>query len=214
LSFDPAVLEIAPGARINTLSVQMVGGRVTWDRCVVKGELSPAKDPLASFSLWWKSHGAKAPADLPGPLAKTLTEGPDKTTDAAAREALLGFYRKRVAHAGEGSIADSRRAWESARVVTAAAAEAIPTTFIYRDLPEPRETFIAERGQYNVPGEKVEPAIPVNFGKFYSARGTPPPQSPRPRPVARCAGASADRPGGGEPLLATDLRGGACEDEP
>ncbi|MEQ1838966.1 MAG: DUF1549 domain-containing protein, partial [Verrucomicrobiales bacterium] len=48
LSFDPAVLEIAPGSKINTLSVQMVGGRVAWDRCVVKGELSPAKDPLAS----------------------------------------------------------------------------------------------------------------------------------------------------------------------
>jgi hypothetical protein len=173
LSFDPAVLEIAPGARINTLSVQMVGGRVTWDRGVVTGELSPAKDPLASFALWWKSHGAKAPADLPGPLAKTLTDGPDKTTDAAAREALLGFYRKRIAHAGEGALADSRRAWESARVVTAAAAEAIPTTFIFRDLPEPRETFIAERGQYNVPGEKVEPAIPVNFGKFT------PPTEPR-----------------------------------
>lgn len=173
LSFDPAILEIAPGSIINTLSVQMVGGRVTWDRGVMKGELSPAKDPLASFALWWKSHGAKAPADLPGPLAKTLTDGPDKTTDAAAREALLSFYLKRIAHAGEGSLADSRRAWESARVVAAAAAEAIPTTFIYRDLPEPRETFIAERGQYNKPGEKVEPAIPVNFGKFS------PPTEPR-----------------------------------
>ncbi len=173
LSFDPALLEIAPGARVNTLSVQMVGGRVAWDRCVVKGELSPAKDPLASFALWWKSHGSKAPADLPGPLAKTLMDGPDKTTDAAAREALLSFYLKRIAHAAEGSLADSRRVWESARVVAAAAAEAIPTTFIYRDLPEPRETFIAERGQYNKPGEKVEPAIPVNFGKFS------PPAEPR-----------------------------------
>jgi len=166
LSIDPVVLEIAPGSRISSIAVQMVGGRVTWDRCVVKGELSPAKDPLASFALWWKSHGKKAPADLPGTLAKTLTEGPDKTTEAKAREALLGFYLRRVAHPEAGTLAAPRTAWEEARVAVAAADEAIPTTFIFNDLPEPRETFIAERGQYNKPGEKVEPAIPVNFGPF------------------------------------------------
>lgn len=166
LSFDPAVLEIAPGSKINTISIQMVGGRVTWDRCVVKGELSPAKDPLASFALWWKSLETKAPTDLPGQLVKALTEGPDKTTDAATREALLAFYLRRVAHAGDGPLAVSRREWEAARVAASAADEAIPTTFVYRDLPEPRETFIAERGEYTKLGEKVEPAIPVNFGAF------------------------------------------------
>jgi hypothetical protein len=166
LSFDPAVLEIGPGSRLATLSVQMVGGRVAWDRCAVKGELSPAKDPLASFALWWKSHDKRTPADLPGPLAKTLADGPDKTTDTKARETLLAFYLRRIAHPAGGSAAAPRRAWEEARVAVAAADEAIPTTFIFNDLPEPRETFIAERGQYNKPGEKVEPAIPANFGPF------------------------------------------------
>jgi hypothetical protein len=165
LSFDPAVLELAPGSRLNTISVQMVAGRVAWDRCVVKGALSPAKDPLASFALWWKSHGKKAPADLPGALAKTLTEGPDKTTDAKAREALLAFYVRRVGHPVE-PLATPRQSWTEARVAAAAADEAIPTTFIFNDLPEPRETFIAERGQYNKRGAQVEPAIPVHFGPF------------------------------------------------
>jgi hypothetical protein len=165
LSFDPAVLELAPGSRLNTISVQMVAGRVAWDRCLMKGALSPAKDPLASFALWWKSHGKKAPADLPGALAKTLTEGPDKTTDAKAREALLAFYVRRVGHPFE-PLATPRQSWTEARIAAAAADEAIPTTFIFNDLPEPRETFIAERGQYNKRGEKVEPAIPVHFGPF------------------------------------------------
>ncbi len=166
LSFNPAVLEIGPDSRLNTISVQMVDGRVAWDRCVVKGELSPAKDPLASFALWWKSHGKKTPADLPGPLAKTLADGPDKTTDAKAREALLAFYLRRIAHPADESLAAPRMAWHEARVAAAAADEAIPTTFVFNDLPEPRETFIAERGQYTKLGEKVVPAIPANFGPF------------------------------------------------
>lgn len=173
LSFDPAVLEIGSGSRLNSIAVQMVGGRVAWDRCVVKGELSPAKDPLASFALWWKSHGKKTPADLPGALAKTLADGPGKTTEAKARGALLAFYQRRVAHPAEGPLAAPRRAWEEARVAAAAADEAIPTTFVFNDLPEPRETFVAERGQYNKPGERVEPAIPASFGPFA------PPREPR-----------------------------------
>lgn len=175
LSIDPvAVLGLAPGSRLSTLSVQQVGGRVTWDRCVVTGEISPAKDPLASFALWWKSHGKKKPADLPEPLATTLTTPPDQVTDAAAREALLAHYLRRVAHAeAAGPVAGPRREWEAARVTSLAADEAIPTTFVFGDLPQPRETFIAERGQYNKPGEKVEPAIPVSFGPFRA------PEAPR-----------------------------------
>ncbi len=166
LSFDPAALELAPGSRIGSVAVQQIGGRAAWDRCIVKGALRPAKDPLASFALWWKSHGDKRPGDLPEPLAATLAAGPGKST-AAAREALLAFYLRRVAHADSvGPLGAARRAWEESSVASAAADEAIPTTFVYADLPEPLETRVAERGDYSKLGEKVEPAIPTVFGPF------------------------------------------------
>ena len=37
---------------------------------------------------------------------------------------------------------------------------AIPGTFIFKDLPKPRESFVMMRGQYTKPGEKVEPNTP------------------------------------------------------
>ncbi|MFM7930047.1 MAG: DUF1553 domain-containing protein, partial [Pirellula sp.] len=36
---------------------------------------------------------------------------------------------------------------------------AIPSTFIYKDNPTPRESFVMLRGQYNQPGEKVQPDV-------------------------------------------------------
>ncbi len=173
LSIDFAALQIPAGSRLNTITVQMSEGRVAWDRCVVKGKLSPAKDPLSSFLLWWKTAGKKTPSDLPGPLAKPLSGGPDKTTETKVREALLAFYLRRVAHAEGGGVGELRKAWHEARVAVAAAEEAIPTTAVFSDLPEPRETFVAERGQYTKLGEKVLPAIPANFGPFT------PPKEPR-----------------------------------
>lgn len=42
--------------------------------------------------------------------------------------------------------------------------EAVPTAMIMQDLPQPRETHILLRGQYDQPGEKVTAAIPAAFG--------------------------------------------------
>jgi hypothetical protein len=166
LTFGPEVFDLAPGARVATVSVQQIGGLVAWDRFTLTGELSPAKDPLASFVLWWRQSGGKKPKDMPESIATTFATAPDKVTEAAAKEKLLAFYLRRVAWPVNDSIARARMDWEAQRVAAAAADEAIPTTFVFGDLPEPRETFIAMRGQYNKPGEKVEPAIPVAFGAF------------------------------------------------
>lgn len=173
LSFEPALFDLAPGARAGTVSIQQSGGIVAWDHLTLRGELSPAKDPLASFELWWSRMGSKKPAGVPDPLAATLTTPPAKVQDAAAREKLRAFYLRRVAHPGSESIAVSRRDWERARVASAAAADAIPTTLICRDMPQPRETFVAERGEYNKLGERVEPSIPAAFGAYE------PPAEPR-----------------------------------
>ena len=82
LSFEPSAFDLGPGARVAALSVQQIGGRVAWDRFTLTGELSPAKDPLASFDLWWSRTGGKKPADVPEPVATTLTTPPAKVTGA------------------------------------------------------------------------------------------------------------------------------------
>ncbi|MCA8988192.1 MAG: PSD1 domain-containing protein [Planctomycetaceae bacterium] len=40
---------------------------------------------------------------------------------------------------------------------------AIPATMIMQDLPQPRETFVLNRGQYNEPTDRVEPGVPGVF---------------------------------------------------
>ena len=166
LSFEPSLFDLAPGARIAHVAVQESGGVVAWDAFVVKGELSPLKDPRASFQLWWSKAGKKKLGGVPEPLATTLTTPPADPVDPVARDPLLAFYLRHVAYPCNETLAKLRGDWELAKVASAAAAESIPTTLVFRDLPKPRDTFIAERGQYNKPGEKVEPDIPVHFGPF------------------------------------------------
>lgn len=48
----------------------------------------------------------------------------------------------------------------------------IPTAMIMQDLPEPRETFVLDRGQYDLPKEKVSAAVPAALGSLPA--GAPP----------------------------------------
>jgi hypothetical protein len=50
---------------------------------------------------------------------------------------------------------------DAARSARQAYYDAIPSTFIYRDNPKPRPSFVMLRGQYNQPGEPVQPGVPA-----------------------------------------------------
>lgn len=41
--------------------------------------------------------------------------------------------------------------------------KSLPISMVMRDLSKPRETFILKRGQYDLPGERVEPNVPSVF---------------------------------------------------
>lgn len=48
--------------------------------------------------------------------------------------------------------------------------KAIPTTMIMQELEAPRETFVLARGEYDQPGDKVEPGVPEALGAFPEGR--------------------------------------------
>lgn len=161
LSFDPTALGLKPGTRINKLALQHSGGAIEWDLCTITGDVKAATDPLASFTVWWKGSTKAQPPEVPGEIAATLNAGPDATKDEAKRKALLNFYLARVAHPANDEIARARESWNAARAAREAADAAIPSTFVFRDTGTPRQAHVMIRGQYNKPGDPVEPITPA-----------------------------------------------------
>jgi hypothetical protein len=143
LSVPLADLGLKAGATVGSLTLQEFGGIVYWDDVALVGDSTPATDPLASFSVWQKSLGAKGPAEVP--------------VDAAKRKA---FYLAHIARPTE-ALAPLRAAADRTRADREAADTAIPATLIFRDLGMPREAFAMQRGQYDKPGDKVTPGVPA-----------------------------------------------------
>jgi hypothetical protein len=144
---------------VGSLTLQQYGGVVYWDAVQFTGTSVPAKDTLASFQAWWTSLGGKAPPELPAELHAAAIAGPMKQHADTAK--LRAYYLAIIARPHTEELAKLRADWEKARSAHLVAADAIPGTMVFRDLPVPRDSFVMIRGQYDKKGEKVLPGVPA-----------------------------------------------------
>lgn len=156
-----ADLGLKPGAAVTGISLAQNGGVCYWDNVAIIGEAEPATDPLHSLMAWRKAIGKTPPPELPAGLNEIVKGGLDKklTDEESAR--LRDFYVAVVAAPLNGELASARMAWEAARAARIIAEESAPGTFVFRDRDQPRDSFVMVRGQYDKPGEKVEPNVPA-----------------------------------------------------
>jgi hypothetical protein len=170
LAVETDELGLKAGRSVASLTLQEYGGVVYWDSVALTGETNPATDPLLSFRAWWKGLNGKAPPDLPQHLTAVATAGPAKPYQPSEAAELRAHYLTFVARSSVEKLDALRAAWASARVSHIIAADAIPGTLVFRDLPVPRDSFVMLRGQYNKPGDKVTPGVPAVLPALKTAK--------------------------------------------
>jgi hypothetical protein len=147
------------GDNLTGFATTQFGGTVYWDKIGVTGVSDPANDPLRSFVAWWKAAKGKDTPGLPGDLNNIAKAGPDPAPDAASVTRLKEHYLARLCSDTKASVAEVVSQLDQTRSQRDNFFNSIPSTFIYKDNPTPRESFIMLRGQYNQPGEKVQPDV-------------------------------------------------------
>lgn len=167
------------GALVKSMVLIQNGGKVWIDDMRIAGKMDRAKDPLSSFKRWWEMSKGTNPAGISGELRTLLVAGPDDSVTAEQRSKLLRFWQQNVQRISESPIAPLREALANADQNVADLNGSIPGTFIFNDLPTPRDAFIMVRGQYDKPGEKVEPRVPKEFPPLRTADGQPFPADQR-----------------------------------
>lgn len=118
-------------------------------------------DPSRSYMAWQKSLAGKDTPGVPVDLNKLLKAGYRKDRKPADEKRVRDYYFQYVCAETKplfGSLITERDAVQKERD---AFDKDIPNTFIWSDLEQPRESFVMVRGQYDKPGEKVEPGVPA-----------------------------------------------------
>lgn len=152
---------LTAGDDLTGFACTQYGGTVYWDKLGIVGRSDPASDPAHSFLAWWKNAKGK---DTPG-IAPDLNEiakaGPDKAPKDEDEKRLLTYYLQSVCVDTKPQFGKLAGEIAKLRVDREAVDKTAPSTFIYNDMPKPRDSFVMIRGAYDKPGEKVEPNVPA-----------------------------------------------------
>ncbi|HVV99976.1 MAG TPA: PSD1 and planctomycete cytochrome C domain-containing protein [Planctomycetaceae bacterium] len=162
--------ELQPGDVVRGVALAQWGGIAWWDGLQVTGDIAPATDLRSSFRAWWNERAGKDTPGIPGDVAPVLKAGPEQSPAPELREKLLRFYLTWIARPVNDELRDKQTAWLDAQSARAAYEDSLPGTFIFKELEKPREAFVMLRGQYDKPGDKVEPGVPAIFPPLHAAQ--------------------------------------------
>ena len=162
-------LDLKPGDAVRGIALAQFGGIAWWDGLTVAGEVQPTTDPRSSFLAWWKDRTGKPTDGIPGEIAEALKAGPDKIPAPELKDKLLRYFLAYIARPTEPELVERKNAWLTAQTARMALEDAIPGTLVFKELEKPREAFVMVRGQYDKPGEKVEPGVPAIFPALQKA---------------------------------------------
>jgi hypothetical protein len=134
---------------------------------VEKAVFEAATDPLRSYQAWIKANGgkdaAKLPAELKPVLQRLFEQDKLRVPKAEDQKKLHDYYVQNVCSDTKPQFEPLiKKQTELTKQKTDLEAS-IPGTFVMRDMPKPREAFVMLRGQYDKPGDKVEPGVPAVF---------------------------------------------------
>lgn len=153
-------LGLKAGDRVTGFALTQFGGSLYWDQIGVAGRSDPAADPQRSLLAWWNQQTGKDTAGVPPELNRLLKAGPDqKPSDDLARK-LRDYYLQHVCRDTQAQLAAPVQELSALRRQREELDQRIPSTFIYRDLGQPQESFVMLRGQYDAPGDRIEPGVP------------------------------------------------------
>ncbi len=153
-------------------AITQFAGTVRWDKVGVVGKIDLANDPLHSFQAWQKFAIGKDVPGLSPDLQAVLKSGQDLAADTAMLERLRSFYLQNVCSETKPTFQSTLQEQSQLLAAKKLAIDSQPGTFVYRDLANPRPSFVMMRGAYDKPGDPVEPNVPAIFSPLKKSDAT------------------------------------------
>jgi len=153
---------LKPGGAINGWAFTQFGGTVYWDSAGVVTKVPQPDEPIYSLRRWELIQKQVNYEGLPDSIKTILGKPADQRSEDEKKQLREYFLMHVYPETREKcSPLLTRRSEIEKRL--AELDQQIPGTLVSADLPQPREAFVLERGDYEKPREKVEPNVPAAF---------------------------------------------------
>ncbi len=209
LEVEAARVGIKPNLVVNGWAFTQYGGTAYWDKAGVRTRTPQgAGQYFDSLTEWAGAQKALGAASLPKEIQDIVKSDPAKRTDVQKKR-LRDYF---VAHAyskSRDTFAPLLAQVAAAEKELAELDKQVPATLIFKERADLKPAYILKRGEYDKKGAQVGrdtpgflPPLPKDCAARPAGSG----------PMADFAGAPADGPRGGQPLLAAVFRRRPCQD--
>ena len=161
LEVEASRLGLSAGDQVTGFALTQFGGHIFWDKVGVAGRTDPAADPRRSLTAWRKQQQGKEIPGAPGEINQAIRAPLDQELSADLAKRLRDYYVQQVCLETKPKFEPILNELTALRRQKTDLEAAIPGSFVFRDLAQPRQSFVMLRGQYDKPGEKVEPGVPA-----------------------------------------------------
>ena len=145
-----------PGDALTGFAMTQFGGTVYWDKVGVAGAVNPSTDPKLSFQAWWQQIAGKDIPGFPDAIKELAKAGPKPDVDTTA---LKRYYVQTVCETTKSNFTEFSSQLDGLKKERQRLEDSVPSTFIFKDMPSPRESFVMMRGAYDKKGEPVQPDV-------------------------------------------------------
>ena len=162
LEVSAAHVGLPAGAELNGWAFTQFGGTVYWDHAGCVTKTLQGNQSFESQVVWEAADKSAEKSTVPQPVRDAIKVDADKRTPEQSkliRDHFVQFIHPKTRLTFEPLQKQIDEMTKQRNETDAAVA----ITMIMADLPTPRETFILKRGEYNMPGEKVEANVPAIF---------------------------------------------------
>lgn len=162
LTIPTEQLNLEPGKFVDAFTLAQFGGICWWDGLTMYGTAPATNDPRESVDNWWTYAKGKNLPLVPKEVADVLKAGTREGLSEGTEFQIRAQYLKHIDRApADDHLLQSRSTWQRLSNEVELLQDSIPGTLIYGELPKPRDAFVMQRGQYDQPGEPVQPGTPA-----------------------------------------------------
>lgn len=160
LEVDPAKMGLKAGTKVTGYAFTQFSGTVTWDHLLVHSTVDTTADPGWSFDVWKKQNAGKRNNDLPEGLRQLVRGQQSKDWSKEEDARIFNFWKENFYLGAESLIGEFKTRKAEFEGKKAEVEKGVPITLVMADLPQPRESFVMLRGEYDKPGASVERGVP------------------------------------------------------
>lgn len=147
------------GSKINGWAFTQFDGTVHWDSAGIMTESLTTEQKRSQFAWEQFRKSVKTPP-LPDAIQKALDIEADTRTDDQKQQ-ITAWYLQHVHPESQAQLADPLQKKSTLQQQLDDLEKAIPSTLVMQDLPEPRQAYVLERGQYTEKRDPVSSAVPT-----------------------------------------------------